>query len=627
MCGITGIYRFNNSVDQYEKRLEASVATLNKRGPDHQECYLHKNTGLGHARLSIIDTSNAAHQPFHDASGKYVIVFNGEIYNYQSIRKELEDKGYTFKTSSDTEVLLYAFIEMGEACLDRFNGFYAFAILNKETNELFVARDKIGIKPLYFYQDEQQFIFGSELKAIMAFDIEKKIDQTSLINYLQFCYIPEPFSIFEKVQKLKPGHFIRINGSNVEQKRFYKIPYGQGLLSNTNSKYTFSKTFYDLMHASVEKRLIADVPIGAFLSGGVDSSIIVACASKFKKDLNTFSIGYKDEPHYDETKYAELVAKHFGTNHTTFSLSNDDLFESLNKVLDYTDEPFADSSALAVNILCEHTRSKATVALSGDGGDELFAGYNKHRAEFMMRNGNLQTMALKMLSPALKRMPQSRASGFGNKVRQMNKFNAIRSLSPTDRYWEFCTFASLEDSQNLAPKYFNESDYLDRKANIIRACHGKDFNEFLRNDMEFVLVNDMLVKVDRMSMSHSLEVRVPFLDADIVEFAFQLGEQHKINGAQQKIILQQAFKDELPQEIFTRPKHGFEVPLLKWFQNELSDDLTNKWFNEEKIREQGIFSFEAIQDILQRLNSNNPGDTPLDVWKLIVFQKCFDKFQ
>lgn len=626
MCGISGIYTFKGQADQHQKALESATSSLAKRGPDNQSTFIHEKVGLGHARLSIIDTTSGANQPFSDPSGRYTIVFNGEIYNYQELRKGLQQKGYSFRTDSDTEVLLYAFIDQKEKCLDELNGFYGFAVYDQESGDVFIARDRIGIKPLYIFQNEDFFAFGSEMKAITAYPFERKMSQEALMFYLQLCYIPEPYTILERVQKLKAGHYCWIKNNQVEIKRHYSIPFGSGAISLTNDTKNIEKTFYDMMHEAVEKRLVADVPLGAFLSGGVDSSIIVACARKMKKDLNTFSIGYKDEPIYDETEHAELVAKHFGTNHTTFKLSNDDLFGSLETLLSYVDEPFADSSALAVNILCEHTRKKATVALSGDGGDELFAGYNKHRAEWLIRNPSLTSFAAQKLGGLSQFMPQSRSSKWGNKFRQMNKFHEIGKLNSTDRYWKLASFAGFEESQNLMRNGLTKEAFDQLRASVITKCNGKDFNEFLRNDMEIVLVNDMLVKVDRMSMNHSLEVRVPFLDTNIVDFAFQLNAKYKIDGQSQKKILKDAFSHEIPESIFNRQKHGFEVPLLKWFQGPLKEKIASHWLHPDKIEHQGVFNPIEVKNIIEKVNSNNPGDSPLDIWKLIVFQEFYEKY-
>jgi len=417
MCGITGAYAFNEKGKSVSQKLDASVKTLSLRGPDGHGTFLHENVALGHSRLKIIDTSDQANQPMFDESGRYAIVFNGEIYNYRELKKELSE--FTFKTSSDTEALLYSYIKYGSACLNKLNGFWAFAIYDKMEQSLFLARDRMGIKPLLFYRDEDKIIFGSEMKALTAFGIQKEIDRTSLWQYLQFNYIPAPYSIFQNVQKLMPGHFMFIKNDEFEIKQFYEIPYPEKAeISYENAQVKLEK----LLDESVRKRLIADVPLGSFLSGGIDSSVVVALASRHTQKLNTFSIGYKDEPMFDETRYANLVAEKFKTNHTVFPLSNDDLYANLRQALNYIDEPFADSSALAVHILSMHTRKHVTVALSGDGADELFSGYNKHSAEFLARNPSIKERMVEAGNPIWKALPKSRNSKLENLARQLEKF-------------------------------------------------------------------------------------------------------------------------------------------------------------------------------------------------------------
>jgi len=354
MCGITGIYYFESQKRPDAGQVERSLKTLAKRGPDGNGIYYHQNVALGHSRLAIIDVSDAASQPFTDVSGNYTIIFNGEFYNYQEHRKRLEEKGYQFKSTSDTEVLLYLYIDEGPQCLEKVNGFFAFAIYNKTDGSLFIARDRIGIKPLLFYSDKEKLIFASELKALQEYAIPKEIDYTSLNLYFQLNYIPPNNSIYKNVHKLEPGSYLLVKNGDLQRKTFYQIP------EYKNNKeipdYNEAKsTLNELLSASVKKRMIADVPLGAFLSGGIDSSVIVALASQFTDKLNTFSIGFRDQPYFDETKYANLVASKYDTNHTVFSLSNDDLYEDLNDVLEYLDEPFADSSAIAVQIRNKHT--------------------------------------------------------------------------------------------------------------------------------------------------------------------------------------------------------------------------------------------------------------------------------
>ncbi len=625
MCGIAGIIAFNENGKQHLSKISGAVASLNKRGPNGKGTYTHNNVALGHRRLSIIDTSSAASQPFTDASGRYTIVFNGEIFNYKELRKELENKGVQFKSHSDTEVLLQLFISDKEKCLEKLDGEFAFAIYDKEKEEIFLARDRFGIKPIYFYRDENRFAFGSEMKALIAFVIPKVIDEASLQLYLHLNYIPSPYSIFENVLKVEAGSYVMVNTKKeFVQKKYYSIPYNEQL-KNYPDYETAQKQLKQLLEHSVQQRMIADVPLGTFLSGGIDSSIITAIAAQHTKQLNTFSIGYKDEPLFDETHYAQLVAKKYKTNHTVFSLSNDDLFANLHQVLDYIDEPFADSSALAVNILSMHTRKHLTVALSGDGADELFAGYNKHAAELKARKGGWATSLVKASHPLLKQLPKSRNTKTGNKIRQLHKFAEGMKLDNKERYWDWAKWAGFGGDEMLVKQNTERNKEFEERKKEILKCINSDYNSVLLADMQLVLENDMLVKVDRMSMSQSLEVRVPFLDNKVVDFAFSLPVNYKIDANQRKKILKDAFKTYLPEELFNRGKQGFEVPLLKWFQTDLKSMIVDDLLSDKFIKEQNIFKLEAIRNLKTQLFSNNTNDVVPKVWGLLVFQNWWKK--
>ncbi|MCK6616355.1 MAG: asparagine synthase (glutamine-hydrolyzing) [Cyclobacteriaceae bacterium] len=381
MCGITGIFAFNLVGKMNMIHLANATRALEKRGPDFQDIYHDQFVGLGHRRLSIIDTSAAANQPMWDETNRYTIVYNGEIFNYRELRKQLQNRGVTFFSQSDTEVLLKLYIHERENFLNKLNGFFAFCIYDKQEQTFFLARDRYGVKPLLYLYDEDKFLFASEMKAILEYGIEKKLDFTALYTYLQLNYIPAPDTIFQQVKKLNPGHYLKIERGKFLINNYYTIPYNQEQARQNSIGFDEAKnTFKNLLEASVQRRLVADVPLGAFLSGGIDSSVITGLARKHKPDLHTFSIGFKDEKFFDETSYAKLVSKHFNTKHTVFSLTNADLYEHVYSILDYTDEPFADSSAINVYILSKETRKHATVALSGDGADELLGGYNKHAA-------------------------------------------------------------------------------------------------------------------------------------------------------------------------------------------------------------------------------------------------------
>ena len=629
MCGIAGAYSFKNKIIS-DEWLQNAATSLNKRGPDNQNFISIGNCSLVHARLSIIDTSESANQPIYDATGRYAIIFNGEIFNYQEIKKELEQKGVQFKTQSDTEVLLYAYIQFGETFLHKLNGFFAFAIFDKLEDSMFIACDRFGIKPLYYYSDEDYFFFGSELKTITQFPVKKEINWSSVAAYFQLNYIPGKNSIFKNIQRLEPGHQIFIHNSEILIKQWYTIPYNALKAEQNQLSYDEQqKKLVELMDDSVRLRLISDVPLGAFLSGGIDSSVVTAMATRHTKHLNTFSIGFEGNSFFDETPYANLVAKHFNTNHTVFKLKNDDLFESLNELLEYTDEPFADSSALLVNILSKFTRKHVTVALSGDAGDELFAGYNKHYGEWQMRNGSWQANVIHLLQPVWQSLPKSRGGGIANKIRQLERFSNGMDLTPAERWWRWCCINDLDFVDKLLNDKVDASmaeiietrQYFSSKVQF-----DGTLNDDLLADVGMVLPYDMLVKVDRMSMRNSLEVRVPFLDYRIVEFAFSLPVSSKINGNIKKKIVQDAFREILPKELYNRPKKGFEVPLLQWFKTDLKDKILNDWLSDEYIKAQGIFNLETIQQLKLQMLSNNPGDVHAQIWALIVFQNFWRKY-
>ncbi|HEY5825094.1 MAG TPA: asparagine synthase (glutamine-hydrolyzing), partial [Cyclobacteriaceae bacterium] len=345
MCGITGIFAFN-LVGKFNKiNINAATQALNQRGPDFQDIYIEEFVCLGHRRLSIIDTRNVANQPMWDDSKRYCIIFNGEIFNYKELKADLVQKGISFATESDTEVLLKLYITEKENCLNKLNGFFAFSIYDKQEETLFVARDRFGIKPLLYLFDEDKFLFSSEMKSIIQYGIDKEIDYTSLYTYLQLNYIPAPNTIFKKVKKLLPGHWIKVSRGQMTTEKWYDIPYDSAKAESNSLDYEAAKEkLKSLLEASVQRRLVADVPLGSFLSGGIDSSVVTGLAAKHKSNLHTFSIGFKDEKFFDETEYAKLVADHFKTNHTVFSLTNDDLYKHVHSILDYIDEPFADSS-------------------------------------------------------------------------------------------------------------------------------------------------------------------------------------------------------------------------------------------------------------------------------------------
>ena len=627
MCGITGYFSKQKKSEQ-ERFLTQAISQLSKRGPDANGSVFSesKHLGLGHARLSIIDTSSGANQPMTTIDKKYSLVFNGEIYNYKDLRRSLVSKGYQFNTESDTEVLLNLFHLYKNDCWAMLNGFFAVAIYDYHTDELILARDRFGIKPLLYAYNEGDLYFASEMKSILEFPIERKIDNDALHNYFSFNYIPTPHSIIDGIEKLEQGHYLKINSEGIQKTAFYELEKASKASSSTLSYDQAQTKLVSLMEESVSDRLVSDVPLGTFLSGGIDSSIITALASNQTNGIDTFSIGFKDNEFFDETHYARLVADKFKTNHHEFKLSNDDIYNSLQNLLDYTDEPFADSSALAVNVLCQETKKHVTVALSGDGADEIFAGYNKYQGEFRVQNPSAKETLASMLYPLWKSLPKSRNTELTNTFRKLYKYSSGSKLTKKERYLAWCSIGKEKDVNDLLKASYS-TDYKDKLDHITRFIHKKKgINDVLANDINLVLTNDMLTKVDLMSMNNSLEVRVPFLDHRVVEFANSLPESYKINKTQKKRILQDSFRSMLPEELYNRPKQGFEVPMLDWLKNDLNEKIREEYLHPDFLESQNIFDIDYTNKLIKKLHSSNPEDSHAMVWALVVFQNWYKKY-
>lgn len=633
MCGITGIIARTDQGRQRLSKIQQSVRSLEKRGPDDEGVYSNHHVALGHRRLSIIDTSEAGHQPQWDPTGRWVIVYNGEIFNYQQLREKYFDEGQkaALRSQSDTEILLQLFIRKGFDCLPELEGFFAFAVYDNQENRLYMARDRFGKKPLYIYEDADNLIFASEMKGILAYDIPRQVNFSTLYQYFQLSYIPQPQTILQDVRKLGPGFCLDIKvseGSKLE-KPWYELPMASSYDHVPRYK-SAQRELVRLLDEAVQKRLISDVPLGAFLSGGIDSSVMVALASRHVKHVRTFSVGYKGDNFFDETYYAELVAKKFRTDHTVFYLDHSDYLDAFFPALDYVDEPFADPSLLPQFILSQQTRKYVSVAISGDGGDEVFAGYNKHYAEWRARRKDPVSFLVRAGHSIWKAMPRNRTSSIGNLLRQLDRFAEGSKLNCNDRYWRWASILTSDDiGQLLTPEAMlrvQQSQVDEVRKHALRYLNEEDFNSVLRTDMELVLTGDMLVKVDRMSMANGLEVRSPFLDHHVVEYAFSLPSRYKINGNDRKRIVRDAFRSILPTELYHRPKKGFDVPMLNWFKHELNDYLFKDLFREEAIREQGIINPAYIENIRKELQSSVTHDTVEKIWILLSFQYWYNKY-
>jgi asparagine synthase (glutamine-hydrolysing) len=607
MCGIAGIYFLKNSNAPDPKTITKVTDALKHRGPDFQSHFSFANCTLFHARLSILDLSSNSHQPFLDSEKQKGLIFNGEIFNYQAFQKEIR----VLKTTGDVEVLFKLFDEKNTECLNKLNGFFSFAFYDSKKDELNIVRDRFGVKPLYYYHDHEKLVFASELKALLELTGPQELNNNALHTYFRLNYLSGKETVFKNIFRLLPGEYISVKNKKVNISKWYTIPHSKK-----------DESIREILSDAVKLRMHADVPVGCFLSGGLDSSIISALAKQNHNNVHTFSIGFEDEPFFDETSYAETVAKHINSTHQSFKLKNTDLLENIDPFLKSIDEPFADSSAFNVYVLSKYTRKNVKVALSGDGADELFMGYNKHKAELLSRKISAKALA-PVLSPVLNLLPDSRNKGFSNKVRQLKRFSKSVNLEPMERY---INWACISNEKEVNDLLLSKSDHHFNDL-FTEAFSQKDFNPVNYADLKIVLADDMLVKADRMSMQHGLEIRNPFLDYRVVEFAMNLPENKKISNQGQKLILKENFKDLLPSEIFSRTKKGFELPLWKWLKMELKSDIEKKWLSEKRIKEEGIFNYEAITKLKQKLYSENPGDAPAKIWALIIFQNWYSNFK
>lgn len=641
MCGIIGLVDLDPKAEVFH-RFQSAVSQLSHRGPDYQADFISAPVALGHTRLSIIDLDARSHQPMSDETGRYTIVFNGEIYNYKQLRQELSQRGFSFKTESDTEVLLKLYIAFGKSCLSKLNGFFAFAILDKQDQKIIVARDRMGIKPLIYRIKDKSFAFASELKAIMQLGYNRTIDKVSLFTYFKFNYIPAPNTILQDHYKLEPGCLIEISWNEDElkhhQERWYEIPYNAENESFPSARnYKEAQTsLVETLRAAVRMRLVADVKVGTFLSGGMDSSIITALAAKEQSNIESFSIGFPDRPFHDESEFAVLVAKHLGVKHHLLPIKDSDLLQAAESMLHGLDEPFADASSLNMYLLSKYAKTHISVALSGDGGDELFAGYHKHDAEYRIRFPKLIDQLAGNLGVLWNQLPSSRSGKLANLSRQLQKFSSGYNMSERDRYWRWAGILTEEEvnfliKEDLLEKTQRLSDeaytYKKRKDKLLRNIKkGGSLNDVLLTDTMMVLPNDMLFKVDFTSMMHGLEVRTPLLDHNVVQQAFNMPVMFKLNQNKKKKILQDSFKEMLPETVFNRPKKGFEVPLLEWFRGPMKTNFQSLCEDKAFIYEQGLFNHEALKELNYRLYSKNPGDSASTAWAFLVFQNWFKRY-
>lgn len=645
MCGIVGFYNpsLNYSDEELKKYLSNMSSTLIHRGPDNHGIWTDCNAGisLGHRRLSILDLSPEGHQPMASASERYIITFNGEIYNFKVIRRELERLGVIFRGHSDTEIMLAAIEEWGlTSAVTRFVGMFAFALWDRKTNLLHLVRDRMGEKPLYYGWSNNTFIFASELKAIKVHpDFKGEIDRDALTLYLRHCYIPSPYSIYKGIYKLPPGSILTVETSNptAKPKSYWSVLAAaeKGISMPFSGTDTEAIGLLDsLLRDVIKQQMIADVPLGAFLSGGIDSSAIVALMQSISSQpVKTFTIGFNEEG-YNEAQHAKKVANHLGTNHTEMYVTAQEAIDVIPKLPTLYDEPFSDSSQIPTYLVSLLAKQHVTVCLSGDGGDELFYGYNRYfiaqriwnklsRIPFPIRypmSALIKAVPISFwnnifgwMSPLVKKY--SRTGNVGDKIHKLADFTGINNFVMLYKM----LISHWKDPSELVINSTEPNLIIDQPKGV--TCGEHNFMMFL--DSTTYLPDDILVKVDRASMGVSLESRIPLLNHGIVEFSWSLPFSMKYRDGQSKWLLRQVLYKYVPKEIIDRPKMGFGLPIDGWLRGPLRE-WAEELLDEKRLRAEGFFNPEPIR-LKWREHLEGSRNWHYYLWDVLMFQAWFEQ--
>lgn len=635
MCGICGFTDFrpdfrsgdgNSGEDACLQVLARMNGTLAHRGPDEAGAVVFQSGGIAMSRLQVIDLETGT-QPIGNEERSCFIVYNGEVYNYRSLRAQLKDRGYTFRTRSDTEVVLRAYEEWGSECVQRLRGMFAFAIYDQKRGgskaeggvRLFLARDRLGQKPLYYYEGAGRFVFGSEIKAILAHpEVSSRLNRAALPSYLVHGYVPAPNTFFQHIQELPPAcsMTVEMDGTGSSIDRYWAPPFASTIESGNSTEY--EERIRELLEEAVRIRLISDVPLGAFLSGGLDSTSVVAYMSRImKQPVKTFAVGFADDS-FSELSHARLAAEHFGTEHHEVLVDSDDVLSLLPDLVRHHDQPFADSSALPTYVVSRLAREHVTVALTGDGGDEWFAGYRRFlgvRAAKVWRQ--MPTVAQRMVASVLQMIPAS--SSYQSRVRKARKFADHASKPLSQAYLRWTGVFSPDVINELVEGAVKVDLDAQFQEWLNSACHPDDLDRILYVNATTHLPGDLLVKVDRMAMANSLEARSPLLDHHLVEFAARIPSSLKLRlrGFHTKRILKNAVRGVVPDEIIDRPKHGFAAPIGRWFRTDLSDYVRDVVLT-DRPRE-SYFDVKLVRRLLDEHQSGKR-DHAHQIWALLTFE-------
>jgi len=616
MCGIAGIFHFETERRADLKVVKSMTDSLSHRGPDGEGFFIHKNIALGHRRLSIIDLETGD-QPMFNEDNSIVIIFNGEIYNYLELREELKVLGHTFRTSSDTEVIIKAYQQWGVDCQNKFNGMWAFALWDEKKQQLFLSRDRIGEKPLFYSIVDNTLVFGSEIKSLFAYGVPNEHNLELLEIYLTLSFIPAPHTFYKGIFKLEAGHYLVITGNTVRKKQFWDLPEidESNMYRETNQVY---EQFESLLKDSIKLRMRSDVPYGAFLSGGLDSSSIVTLMSEISSfPVETFTIGYHEKP-FDERELAKLIADAFRTNHHEILVKHESFNESLNSVAYHFDEPFGDASAIATGQVSKFASEKVKMILTGDGGDEILSGYRSYQGEkFAAQYGHLPGWVRKGI-PGFVSLISKPFDGheFNYSLKRIERVCNSSNVDFKSRFLSKITsidISLIKQMTNGRTKYPIEEFLSD----FLKNCSYKEpFYQLMYLNHKLTLPDDMLVKTDRMSMAHSIEIRTPFLDYRLIEYMAKVDKDVKMKNYERKSILRHTVGRKLPKGILKAPKKGFSVPLRYWFKN---DSFKEKLLNLEK--DMHFLSANKMDTILKK-NITGREDDGNFIWKLFVLSKA-----
>ncbi len=616
MCGIAGFIeqRAGGALDERTLTLDRMCRRIAHRGPDDQGMFVRGGVALGMRRLSIIDLAGG-HQPLSGCDEQVTLVFNGEIYNYRELQPLLEARGHFFRTHSDTEAIVHAYEEFGPRCVDHLRGMYAFALWDERAQQLFIARDRVGKKPLYYtLTPDGAFVFGSELKSLLEHpSVERETNPVALDAYLSYGYVPDPLSIFKGIHKLPPGHHLRFAGGKVTIEQYWDFRYEP---VEVKREEDYLEELRALLDEAVRLRLVSDVPLGAFLSGGVDSSAVVGLMSRhMSQPVKTFSIGFNEDT-YNELKYARIAARHFGTDHHEFVVTPD-ICDIVDELVWHFDEPFADSSAIPTYMVSKLAREHVTVVLSGDGGDELFAGYTRYVVD--RKRSHLSRLPRVVREGLMQPLSESLPHGAWGR-------NYLRnvSLAPLDRYIDSISlFTELNKRSLYTNDFRGRLKDVDGSGAMFRRYAasvetGDAIDPLLYLDSKTYLPGDILTKVDRMSMAVSLEARVPLLDHKLIEFVTRIPASLKMKGLETKHIFKRAMSGIVPEEILHRPKQGFGVPVQEWINSQLKERI-HETLTEQRTRERGLFDSLYVNVLLEE-HERGRRDHSSTLWALLMLE-------